>query len=569
MSFHSVETQVEHQPIHLSYSNELAGCASKTTADIAKELRTSENKVLSLVKQGYLVAIPLGADEYRFPPNALERMWAKLEEGCSRTEPTEHEAESSSIGAHVDTAKEKSTPNSIVSIPIDVIGRTRNADINLETTSNQVVAVSEEFSVKNGPISMEVACDFEKSKSLANGRRVLPIDCNTIKGLKLELSARGRKLVVKSKENKRFARCVLHEWNNNESINYSLLQKIVEKYAEVCSKLDRRPSTEEFKLHCRAAKTIGDVLNIHKYFNILPKHGEGSPEWKQIDSLIRNHLSTERKIVLPNKQTEFVTLNDVPFHTVSFAWFKAYLASFKDTNGVHDKIVSRVKAAFNFSIQDKVISYEHALPFLRQKRINRERHVVVEDKHLKQIFEYLEEYPNRDFVHYMYILSSGHLRKTQIMTLRFSDFNFNDAYVTVKPKNGESTTIYIPADIVELVKERQEQFRLANNEVDYIFPSSQSGTGHVANFDNHWYQMLEEFELFTKNSKGETEYTYIQHDFRETLLDRLDDFDDFTLASVLGHLSLHNVKNYRKANRKKSKVAAEAGSILTTYKHSE
>lgn len=71
--------------------------------------------------------------------------------------------------------------------------------------------------------------------------------------------------------------------------------------------------------------------------------------------------------------------------------------------------------------------------------------------------------------------------------------------------------------------------------------------------------MLDELKFFTTSNDGKKTYTYRLHDFRETLLGRLWECDDYTLASALGHLSLHAVKSYKKANTKNSKFAAEKG----------
>lgn len=54
-------------------------------------------------------------------------------------------------------------------------------------------------------------------------------------------------------------------------------------------------------------------------------------------------------------------------------------------------------------------------------------------------------------------------------------------------------------------------------------------------------------------------YQYRLHDFRETLLGRLQEFDEYTLAAVLGHLSTNAVKKYKKANTARNKLAAEKG----------
>ncbi|MEI8643515.1 hypothetical protein P4S56_04710 [Pseudoalteromonas sp. Hal056] len=119
----------------------------------------------------------------------------------------------------------------------------------------------------------------------------------------------------------------------------------------------------------------------------------------------------------------------------------------------------------------------------------------------------------------------------------------------------------MPKDVVSLVAKRKEQFKARGLQADYIFPSKQSKTGHKADFYAHWHDMLEELGFYTLDSDGEKQYQYQLHDFRETLLGRLLEFDEYTLGAALGHLSLHAVKRYKKANTASNKLAAEKGHL--------
>lgn len=218
-----------------------------------------------------------------------------------------------------------------------------------------------------------------------------------------------------------------------------------------------------------------------------------------------------------------------------------------------------MKAAFNFALDERMLRAEDSRPFTLATRIARERHVEISDKDLESMFHYLSEHVNQDFVFFMHLQSSGHFRDGQVMPLKFSDFDLANNFVRVKPKRGKEVTIHLPEDIIKMVLERQSQFKERAISSDYLFPSNRSKNGHKANFDSYWYEMLEDLGFVSTSNDGERTYKYCLHDFRETLLGRLSESDDYTLAAALGHLSIHAIKSYRKANTKRSKDAAEKG----------
>lgn len=419
----------------------------------------------------------------------------------------------------------------------------------------------------NSEVTIEQVCNFELIKELTESKKArsaLKVAFKRFNGLKLECSKFGRKLVVKTKK----IRCVLHEWSNLDDIQPALLEKHIERYEHVFTQLKRRPETQEYKLYSQQLKTVSDVIYNHLNFNVFDKHGEGSDEHKLIESLIRNHLSRSVEVTLPSKRKEVINLMDELFCSFTVARFNAYLETFRTTNGVHDKIISRVKAAFNFALDEKLISATDIRPFVLARRIDRERHVEISDEHMKQMFDYLDDHVCADFIFFMNLQSSGHFRDGQVMSLRFSDFDFANCFVRVKPKQGKEVIIHLPRDVVSLVAKRKEQFKARELHADYIFPSRQSKTGHRANFDGYWYEMLKELGFCTEGSDGKMIYQYRLHDFRETLLGRLQEFDEYTLAAVLGHLSTNAVKKYKKANTARNKLAAEKGherKILKVY----
>ncbi|WP_042150224.1 MULTISPECIES: site-specific integrase [unclassified Pseudoalteromonas] len=523
--------------------------------DIACLLGISESDAQGLAEDGHINAIPLRSGDWLFPPIDKLVLWGEAK--CNTPSPPEMQTQV--ISFHDNSSmKSDYRYKSVAELP--------KAKVTQPSLENEAQQLRQQLSVATNNeklnfkklITIVEACDFNHtSKLFAASRKRTPLVIANIgfKGLKLEGSEYGRKLIVKTKA----IRCVLHEWTNLDDIQPSLLEKHIERYEHVFTQLNRRPETQEYKLYSQQLKTMSDVIYNHLHFNVFDKHGEGSDEHKLIESLIRNHLSKDVEVTLPSKRKEVINLMDEQFCSFTVARFNAYLKTFRAKNGVHDKIISRVKAAFNLAFNEKLISATDARPFFVARRIDRERHVEISGEHMQRMFEYLDDHVCPDFVFFIKLQSTGHFRRGQVMKLKFSDFDFDNNFVRVKPKRGKEVTIHLPIDVVNLVAKRKDQFKARGSQENYIFPSKQSKTGHRANFDDYWYEMLEELGFYTNTGDGKKEYQYRLHDFRETLLGRLQEFDDYTLASVLGHLSLHAVKHYKKANMASSKLAAEKG----------
>lgn len=519
--------------------------------DIACLLGISESDALGLAEDGHINAIPLRSGGWLFPPIDKLMLWGEAKGNTS----SPRKMQTQIISFHDNSALKKNNRHEPVATPskTEAVQTPRvNEAKQLSLTTN-----NEKPNFKK-PLTLVEACDFNHTSKLFTAiskRTPLVIENTRFKGLKLEGSECGRKLIVKTKT----IRCVLHEWTNFNDIQPSLLEKHIERYEHVFTQLKRRPETREYKLYSQQLRTVSDVIYNHLHFNVFDKHGEGSDEHKLINGLIQNHLSKGVEVTLQSKRKEVINFMKEQICSFTVARFNAYLKTFRATNGVHDKIISRVKAAVNFAINEKLISATDARPFVLARRIDRERHVEISDEHMKQMFDYLDDHVCADFVFFMNLQSTGHFRDGQVMSLRFSDFDFANYFVRVKPKQGKEVIIHLPKDVVSLVAKRIEQFKAREIQADYIFPSKQSKTGHRANFDGYWYEMLEELGFCTEGSDGKMIYQYRLHDFRETLLGRLQEFDEYTLAAVLGHLSTNAVKKYKKANTARNKLAAEKG----------
>lgn len=530
---------------------------AKSLEEMIDELGMLEAEVQELAESNQLKGRFFSkTHQWRFHPNAADLYWKSLLDDSSYSPPE--------LKTPVISATNQTVPCVLAEQVSQVVDSNQSPlSEGLFNCDHALVRGTDtplEDALKDKCISVEQVDDNELHKALIKeGKRVIAVGGTNVRGLKLELSKKTRTCVVKAKVAGSDYRCVLESWNVGEERSSDQVTRLTEEYISISEKLNRRPETSEFRLHTSNVTTIGDALNTHLEFNIKNKYGEDSGEWKTIIGLINNHLLHPVVIQLANGQSESIVLANRSLSSMSCALYNAYLKEFRETNGVHDKIVSRVKAAINYCIKQNLIPQESVWPYLEATRINRERHVEVEDEDINAMFTYLKDLGDESFEFFINLESTGHFRTNQTMSLKYSQFDFNHNTVTLKPKRGKEVVIPLHKDICERVYQRMREHSDLFGNANYLFPSSRSASGHKANFDTEWDKLRDELKHFVLNEKGEKEYKYCLHDFRETLLGRLDELDDPTLAALLGHLSLHALNSYRKANRKKVRIGGELG----------
>jgi integrase len=407
-------------------------------------------------------------------------------------------------------------------------------------------------------------CNFKQHEILLNqvndpelsnrGKRVLKIIDSGVTGLKLELSSKKRQLVIKTKT----IRCVLLFWDSSSLIENEQVMKALNDFKVAKNKLGKMPSTEEYKMFSKKLVTVGEVISYHLEFNVKNKHGEGSSEWDLIKSLVSNHLSQPQSVKLPSGKVTEVTLLNEKLSSYTQAEYKAFLNQFKDTNGLHDKIVSRVKAAVRFCYKKGVFSKQDFLYFHEVPRISSSRHVVVSCNDFDKIINYLSTIENEDFLLFMLIQSSGHFRTKQTMSLEYSHIDFKNNQILVTAKGGKHTKITVAKELCDLLRFRMNKREDRTSwQSKFVFPSSSSKSGYRTPFVNEWNELRIKLGFFHLDLNEKVVYQYTLHDFRETLLERAHGYDDPTLAAMLGHLSLNAIKHYRRANPQVVKCATE------------
>jgi hypothetical protein len=421
-----------------------------------------------------------------------------------------------------------------------------------------------QYQVKH--ISNELLTQYQKAD-----KRLLAIDDALVKGAKLELSANKRpKLVIKAKSHTQNLRCVLGILLENEDIDMqSQIKHLLNDYQRVHDKLERRPATAEFKLHSKKIDTLGDVLNIHVDRNIVINHGGDSNEVAEINRLVKNHLSKNIEVKLAKGRIEHINLLKEKLPQLTPARFKTYMSAFRETTGVHDKILSRISAGMNFCILHGLLKAGQFMPFHTSvNRISIGRHVSIENEDLNAIGNYLrrdnfkDERTFREFRMFMRLEMSGSLRTQTTVNLKYSQFDMQNCRLKLFAKGGKPVVLHMTEEMIKQVSDYRTWQQKKCIDSIYLFPSPKNQKPCKNKFSNLWDKLREElgFVVYEKdpnsNKKSRT-FKYVLHDFRETMLSRVHELDDLTLSKLLGHLSTNSLKHYRQAMAENVKQAAQ------------
>jgi integrase len=165
----------------------------------------------------------------------------------------------------------------------------------------------------------------------------------------------------------------------------------------------------------------------------------------------------------------------------------------------------------------------------------------------------------RNFKLFMSLEMSGSFRTQTTVNLRYSQIDVKNGNVTTTAKGGGKVVIAVTTNMCQLVLEHQKWQKAQGINSDYLFPSPRNEKKCRANFDKQWTDLRVALGFVSTvkiKDKVKRKFQYRLHDFRETLLNRLQDIDDLTLSLLLGQLSTGSVKYYRKAMAENAKRAA-------------
>lgn len=414
---------------------------------------------------------------------------------------------------------------------------------------------SEEFSASNLTIDKLSPTVFDHL--VASKKRKFSIKSDGVNGVKLETANNFINVTVHSTGNQR---CSLGQFNK-ESFTADNVKGLVEQYVLVLKKLERRPTTEEYRLHSQIVTTVGDMLKTHIEFNVRVKHGQGSEEDSVLESLERLHLSKHQYVTHKNKRVEGICILNESLSGLTPARFSTYMQAYEEQPGTHDKILTRLKAAFNYCNRNNLLEPGKFFLFCENvKRQSEPRHVSVDDADLKAMSSYLipgnfsSERMYREFKLFMRLEMTGHFRTQQTVTLKYSQIDFQNQVLRTTAKGGKKITLHLSKESCEIINTHRAWQESNGIFSDCLFPSPLDSKVPRANFENEWTKMRLALGFYDEESGT---YKYRLHDFRETLLTRIDDLPDPILSKLLGHTSGQALRHYREAQARNARVAAE------------
>lgn len=386
-----------------------------------------------------------------------------------------------------------------------------------------------------------------------NKQRLIPLRCDRIscRGIKLEIGRKSFALVAKSNS----VRTVLLKWYVSDTPTEHDIVESIKSFHAVKNRLDTFPDQATFNLHRKKIEFLSDIFTVYSKNHVLLEHGEGSEVDNRVNAMMRLNLSQKYPVKLGGVTKDYCIL-DMPVSKLTKSVIKSYLENFVHANGTHDRIVTYLKAATNFCIENRLLSNLESANFHEVKKLGVERHVIIEDLDLEKILDAISLHDCEQFMMFMTLQMTGQCRTSEVVRLRLADIDFSTKKIKLTVKGGRQVWASFPDEVFPVLENYIA--KLTNQAPDaFIFPSEKSSTGHRTNFAYQWDKLRQELNFFSLTPGGDIKYQYRLHDFRETMVDRLADLDRETISDLLNHTSNHSIISYDKANPKRTKKAAQ------------
>lgn len=158
----------------------------------------------------------------------------------------------------------------------------------------------------------------------------------------------------------------------------------------------------------------------------------------------------------------------------------------RDQNGLYqaNRILERISSIYNRAIEWGWQGTNPAEGVRKFREKSRDRFLQPDE--LPRFFAALEEEENetaRDYI--MLSLLTG-ARKSNVLAMRWDEISFERAEWRIpETKNGEPLTVALSGPAMEILNDRRRQ-----TNTDWVFPSAESKTGHLADPKKAWARLL-------------------------------------------------------------------------------
>lgn len=162
----------------------------------------------------------------------------------------------------------------------------------------------------------------------------------------------------------------------------------------------------------------------------------------------------------------------------------------RDNNGLYqaNRLLERIRAIYNKAIEWGWKGENPTKGIKKFKEKSRDRFIQPDE--LPKFFKALEEEHNHTARDYIYISLYTGARKSNVLAMKWEELNLSSKEWKIpETKNGESLTIPLPNEAMEILKTRKKEQEGLENKNDFVFPSN-SSSGHLADPKKAWQRVL-------------------------------------------------------------------------------
>ena len=168
--------------------------------------------------------------------------------------------------------------------------------------------------------------------------------------------------------------------------------------------------------------------------------------------------------------------------------------------------------------------------------------------------EALDSEKNTDLRDFITLALSAGVRRGNVCAMRWADIN-DETWTIQRTKNREPRIVSLRPAALAVLKVRERQ---RGPDCPWVFPSTQSPSGHIEGFDDHWRELLERAGLYHPDDR---ERHVTVHNIRRTFASyqAIAGVSLQQIGASLGHLSTAATSIYARLHRESVKHAMAAG----------
>lgn len=158
----------------------------------------------------------------------------------------------------------------------------------------------------------------------------------------------------------------------------------------------------------------------------------------------------------------------------------------RDENGLYqaNRILERISSIYNRAIEWGWQGANPAEGVRKFREKSRDRFLQPDE--LPRFFAAMEEEENETARDYIMISLLTGARKSNVLAMRWDEISFERAEWRIpETKNGEPLTVALSGPAMEILNERRRQ-----TNTEWVFPSTESKTGHLADPKKAWARLL-------------------------------------------------------------------------------